>query len=59
MSSEYAEALTNPIKHISEKHKRETQLASLLEDNSEVRQVMLITLVPPHSTFAFACTLLL
>uniref|UniRef100_A0AAX7VMC1 1-phosphatidylinositol 4,5-bisphosphate phosphodiesterase n=1 Tax=Astatotilapia calliptera TaxID=8154 RepID=A0AAX7VMC1_ASTCA len=30
---EYAEALTNPIKHISEKHKRETQLASLLEDN--------------------------
>uniref|UniRef100_A0A3P8QSX3 1-phosphatidylinositol 4,5-bisphosphate phosphodiesterase n=1 Tax=Astatotilapia calliptera TaxID=8154 RepID=A0A3P8QSX3_ASTCA len=32
---EYAEALTNPIKHISEKHKRETQLASLLEDNSE------------------------
>lgn len=39
MSSEYAEALTNPIKHISEKHKRETQLASLLEDNSEVRQV--------------------
>uniref|UniRef100_A0AAX7SJ97 Phosphoinositide phospholipase C n=1 Tax=Astatotilapia calliptera TaxID=8154 RepID=A0AAX7SJ97_ASTCA len=37
--SEYAEALTNPIKHISEKHKRETQLASLLEDNSEVRQV--------------------
>lgn len=35
---EYAEALTNPIKHISEKHKRETQLASLLEDNSEVRQ---------------------
>lgn len=39
VSSEYAEALTNPIKHISEKHKRETQLASLLEDNSEVRQV--------------------
>uniref|UniRef100_A0A3Q4GXH8 1-phosphatidylinositol 4,5-bisphosphate phosphodiesterase n=1 Tax=Neolamprologus brichardi TaxID=32507 RepID=A0A3Q4GXH8_NEOBR len=35
---EYAEALTNPIKHISEKHKRETQLASLIEDNSEVRQ---------------------
>uniref|UniRef100_A0A669F9T7 Phosphoinositide phospholipase C n=1 Tax=Oreochromis niloticus TaxID=8128 RepID=A0A669F9T7_ORENI len=36
---EYAEALTNPIKHISEKHKRETQLASLLEDNSEVRRL--------------------
>uniref|UniRef100_A0A669DR01 1-phosphatidylinositol 4,5-bisphosphate phosphodiesterase n=1 Tax=Oreochromis niloticus TaxID=8128 RepID=A0A669DR01_ORENI len=37
---EYAEALTNPIKHISEKHKRETQLASLLEDNSEVRRLL-------------------
>lgn len=34
--SEYAEALTNPIKHISQLHKRETQLAVLLEDNSEV-----------------------
>ncbi|KAF0039146.1 hypothetical protein F2P81_009630 [Scophthalmus maximus] len=32
---EYAEALTNPIKHISELHKRETQLAVLIEDNSE------------------------
>ncbi|XP_022065972.2 1-phosphatidylinositol 4,5-bisphosphate phosphodiesterase beta-3 isoform X1 [Acanthochromis polyacanthus] len=32
---EYAEALTNPIKHISELHKRETQLAVLLEDNNE------------------------
>uniref|UniRef100_H3CA47 1-phosphatidylinositol 4,5-bisphosphate phosphodiesterase n=1 Tax=Tetraodon nigroviridis TaxID=99883 RepID=H3CA47_TETNG len=32
---EYAEALTNPIKHISQMHKRETQLAVLLEDNSE------------------------
>ncbi|KAI3376510.1 hypothetical protein L3Q82_016969 [Scortum barcoo] len=32
---EYAEALTNPIKHISQLHKRETQLAVLLEDNSE------------------------
>uniref|UniRef100_A0A665TU03 1-phosphatidylinositol 4,5-bisphosphate phosphodiesterase n=1 Tax=Echeneis naucrates TaxID=173247 RepID=A0A665TU03_ECHNA len=32
---EYAEALTNPIKHISWLHKRETQLAVLLEDNSE------------------------
>uniref|UniRef100_A0AAQ6AFZ7 1-phosphatidylinositol 4,5-bisphosphate phosphodiesterase n=1 Tax=Amphiprion ocellaris TaxID=80972 RepID=A0AAQ6AFZ7_AMPOC len=36
---EYAEALTNPIKHISELHKRETQLAVLLEDNSEVRHI--------------------
>lgn len=36
MSPEYAEALTNPIKHISQMHKRETQLAVLLEDNSEV-----------------------
>ncbi|XP_074555404.1 1-phosphatidylinositol 4,5-bisphosphate phosphodiesterase beta-3 isoform X2 [Halichoeres trimaculatus] len=32
---EYAEALTNPIKHISELHKRETQLAVLIEDNCE------------------------
>lgn len=38
--SEYAEALTNPIKHISQLHKRETQLAVLLEDNNEVRQCM-------------------
>lgn len=37
--SEYAEALTNPIKHISQLHKRETQLAVLLEDNNEVRHV--------------------
>lgn len=36
---EYAEALTNPIKHISQLHKRETQLAVLLEDNSEVRHL--------------------
>ncbi|XP_035004653.1 1-phosphatidylinositol 4,5-bisphosphate phosphodiesterase beta-3 [Hippoglossus stenolepis] len=33
---EYAEALTNPIKHISQLHKRETQLAVLIEDNSEL-----------------------
>ncbi|XP_040887004.1 1-phosphatidylinositol 4,5-bisphosphate phosphodiesterase beta-3 [Toxotes jaculatrix] len=32
---EYAEALTNPIKHISQLHKRETQLAVLIEDSSE------------------------
>lgn len=37
--SEYAEALTNPIKHISQLHKRETQLAVLLEDSSEVRHI--------------------
>uniref|UniRef100_A0A3Q3LV86 Phosphoinositide phospholipase C n=1 Tax=Mastacembelus armatus TaxID=205130 RepID=A0A3Q3LV86_9TELE len=36
---EYAEALTNPIKHISQLDKRETQLAVLIEDNSEVRHV--------------------
>uniref|UniRef100_A0A3B4VG63 1-phosphatidylinositol 4,5-bisphosphate phosphodiesterase n=1 Tax=Seriola dumerili TaxID=41447 RepID=A0A3B4VG63_SERDU len=36
---EYAEALTNPIKHISQLHKRETQLAVLLEDNSEVSRI--------------------
>nr|XP_020465798.1 1-phosphatidylinositol 4,5-bisphosphate phosphodiesterase beta-3 [Monopterus albus] len=33
--SEYAEALTNPIKHISQLDKRERQLAVLFEDNSE------------------------
>lgn len=32
---EYAEALTNPIKHVSQLDKRETQLAVLIEDNSE------------------------
>ncbi|XP_030578480.1 1-phosphatidylinositol 4,5-bisphosphate phosphodiesterase beta-3 isoform X2 [Archocentrus centrarchus] len=37
---EYAEALTNPIKYISEQHKRETQLASLLEENNDVRQLL-------------------
>ena len=37
--SEYAEALTNPIKHISQLHKRETQLAVLIEDSSEVRRI--------------------
>uniref|UniRef100_A0A3Q3K3W9 1-phosphatidylinositol 4,5-bisphosphate phosphodiesterase n=1 Tax=Monopterus albus TaxID=43700 RepID=A0A3Q3K3W9_MONAL len=35
--TEYAEALTNPIKHISQLDKRERQLAVLFEDNSEVR----------------------
>uniref|UniRef100_A0A672JP31 Phosphoinositide phospholipase C n=1 Tax=Salarias fasciatus TaxID=181472 RepID=A0A672JP31_SALFA len=35
---EYAEALINPIKHINQLHKRETQLAVLIEDNSEVRR---------------------
>uniref|UniRef100_A0A8D3E1L7 Phosphoinositide phospholipase C n=1 Tax=Scophthalmus maximus TaxID=52904 RepID=A0A8D3E1L7_SCOMX len=39
---EYAEALTNPIKHISELHKRETQLAVLIEDNSEVRHICVL-----------------
>uniref|UniRef100_A0A672YL10 1-phosphatidylinositol 4,5-bisphosphate phosphodiesterase n=1 Tax=Sphaeramia orbicularis TaxID=375764 RepID=A0A672YL10_9TELE len=34
---EYAEALTNPIKHISQLDKRMTQLAALLEDNVESR----------------------
>ncbi|KAM9836517.1 1-phosphatidylinositol 4,5-bisphosphate phosphodiesterase beta-3 [Aulostomus maculatus] len=32
---EYAEALTNPIWHVSQLDKRETQLAVLIEDNSE------------------------
>uniref|UniRef100_A0A8C3AM60 1-phosphatidylinositol 4,5-bisphosphate phosphodiesterase n=1 Tax=Cyclopterus lumpus TaxID=8103 RepID=A0A8C3AM60_CYCLU len=39
---EYAEALTNPIKHISQLHKRETQLAALIEDNSEVRHICVL-----------------
>uniref|UniRef100_A0A8C4HMK0 Phosphoinositide phospholipase C n=1 Tax=Dicentrarchus labrax TaxID=13489 RepID=A0A8C4HMK0_DICLA len=39
---EYAEALTNPIKHISQLHKRETQLAVLIEDNSEVRHICVL-----------------
>lgn len=46
--SEYAEALTNPIKHISQLHKRETQLAVLLEDNSEVGNIC-GTQEPPSS----------
>ncbi|CAJ1086397.1 -phosphatidylinositol 4%2C5-bisphosphate phosphodiesterase beta-3 [Xyrichtys novacula] len=32
---EYADALTDPIKHVSQLHKRETQLAVLIEDNCE------------------------
>uniref|UniRef100_A0A8K9XZ91 1-phosphatidylinositol 4,5-bisphosphate phosphodiesterase n=1 Tax=Oncorhynchus mykiss TaxID=8022 RepID=A0A8K9XZ91_ONCMY len=34
---EYAEALTNPMKHYSLLVQRDRQLASLMEDNSEVR----------------------
>uniref|UniRef100_A0A8C5IAP3 Phosphoinositide phospholipase C n=1 Tax=Gouania willdenowi TaxID=441366 RepID=A0A8C5IAP3_GOUWI len=41
---DYAEALTNPIKHISDLHKRETQLAVLLEDNNEVRPICLFSI---------------
>lgn len=37
--SEYAEALTNPIKHLSQLDKREKQLAALLEEY-EVRHVL-------------------
>lgn len=33
---EYADALTNPIKHISQMDKRTTQLA-VYDDNEEVR----------------------
>ena len=33
---EYAEALTNPIKHVSLLDQRDRQLAVLIEDNSEV-----------------------
>ena len=58
--SEYAEALTNPIKHISELHKRETQLAVLIEDNNEVRLMCkmcggLQTLRHSHPSFSPAC----
>uniref|UniRef100_A0A8C7TZZ1 1-phosphatidylinositol 4,5-bisphosphate phosphodiesterase n=1 Tax=Oncorhynchus mykiss TaxID=8022 RepID=A0A8C7TZZ1_ONCMY len=35
---EYAEALTNPIKHVSLLDQRERQLAALMEDNGEVRR---------------------
>ncbi|KAM6909081.1 1-phosphatidylinositol 4,5-bisphosphate phosphodiesterase beta-3 [Xenentodon cancila] len=35
---EYAEALTNPIKHMSQLAKREKQLAGLIEDNSEPKE---------------------
>lgn len=38
--SEYAEALINPIKYISQLHKREAQLAVFLEDNCEVRRTI-------------------
>lgn len=41
---EYAEALTNPIKHISQLHKREAQLAVFLEDNCEVRRICTMVL---------------
>uniref|UniRef100_A0A8C5IB17 Phosphoinositide phospholipase C n=1 Tax=Gouania willdenowi TaxID=441366 RepID=A0A8C5IB17_GOUWI len=44
---DYAEALTNPIKHISDLHKRETQLAVLLEDNNEVRPICVLYLFDP------------
>uniref|UniRef100_A0AAY4CHP7 1-phosphatidylinositol 4,5-bisphosphate phosphodiesterase n=1 Tax=Denticeps clupeoides TaxID=299321 RepID=A0AAY4CHP7_9TELE len=38
---EYAEALTNPIKHVSLLDQRDRQLAVLLEDNSEVSYIIL------------------
>lgn len=37
MLAEYADALTDPIKYISQLAKREKQLASLIDDNVEVR----------------------
>uniref|UniRef100_A0A672YM01 1-phosphatidylinositol 4,5-bisphosphate phosphodiesterase n=1 Tax=Sphaeramia orbicularis TaxID=375764 RepID=A0A672YM01_9TELE len=40
---EYAEALTNPIKHISQLDKRMTQLAALLEDNVENQNTSSVT----------------
>uniref|UniRef100_A0A8C5I9H7 1-phosphatidylinositol 4,5-bisphosphate phosphodiesterase n=1 Tax=Gouania willdenowi TaxID=441366 RepID=A0A8C5I9H7_GOUWI len=49
---DYAEALTNPIKHISDLHKRETQLAVLLEDNNEVRPICVAI---TNSAIIFVC----
>uniref|UniRef100_A0A8C5ICM4 Phosphoinositide phospholipase C n=1 Tax=Gouania willdenowi TaxID=441366 RepID=A0A8C5ICM4_GOUWI len=50
---DYAEALTNPIKHISDLHKRETQLAVLLEDNNEVRPICVA--ITSNSAIIFVC----
>uniref|UniRef100_A0A674CDA9 1-phosphatidylinositol 4,5-bisphosphate phosphodiesterase n=1 Tax=Salmo trutta TaxID=8032 RepID=A0A674CDA9_SALTR len=46
---EYAEALTNPIKHVSLLDQRERQLAALMEDNGEVRRPHIHTSFLPFS----------
>uniref|UniRef100_A0A8C8FML3 Phosphoinositide phospholipase C n=1 Tax=Oncorhynchus tshawytscha TaxID=74940 RepID=A0A8C8FML3_ONCTS len=48
---EYAEALTNPIKHVSLLDQRERQLAALMEDNGEVRR--------PHTHTHMLCSSIL
>uniref|UniRef100_A0AAY4CI63 1-phosphatidylinositol 4,5-bisphosphate phosphodiesterase n=1 Tax=Denticeps clupeoides TaxID=299321 RepID=A0AAY4CI63_9TELE len=47
---EYAEALTNPIKHVSLLDQRDRQLAVLLEDNSEVSYIILSYILTGMST---------
>uniref|UniRef100_A0A6Q2ZBZ7 Phosphoinositide phospholipase C n=1 Tax=Esox lucius TaxID=8010 RepID=A0A6Q2ZBZ7_ESOLU len=51
---EYAEALTNPIKHVSLLAQRERQLASLIEDNSEPNQ---LTTLFSSLSFSSTCPL--
>uniref|UniRef100_A0A8C7KLH8 1-phosphatidylinositol 4,5-bisphosphate phosphodiesterase n=1 Tax=Oncorhynchus kisutch TaxID=8019 RepID=A0A8C7KLH8_ONCKI len=46
---EYAEALTNPIKHVSLLDQRERQLAALMEDNGEVRRPHIHTHTHTHA----------
>uniref|UniRef100_A0A8C1GBP6 Phosphoinositide phospholipase C n=1 Tax=Cyprinus carpio TaxID=7962 RepID=A0A8C1GBP6_CYPCA len=46
---EYAEALTNPIKHLSLLAQRERQLLALMEDPTEVSQACFYVLIEPQS----------
>uniref|UniRef100_A0A8C7KN61 Phosphoinositide phospholipase C n=1 Tax=Oncorhynchus kisutch TaxID=8019 RepID=A0A8C7KN61_ONCKI len=50
---EYAEALTNPIKHVSLLDQRERQLAALMEDNGEVRRPHIHTHTHTHVMFFY------
>uniref|UniRef100_A0A673IDM9 Phosphoinositide phospholipase C n=1 Tax=Sinocyclocheilus rhinocerous TaxID=307959 RepID=A0A673IDM9_9TELE len=47
---EYAEALTNPIKHLSLLAQRERQLLALMEDPTEVSHACFYVLIEPQST---------
>uniref|UniRef100_A0A672QF58 Phosphoinositide phospholipase C n=1 Tax=Sinocyclocheilus grahami TaxID=75366 RepID=A0A672QF58_SINGR len=47
---EYAEALTNPIKHLSLLAQREKQLLALMEDPTEVSHACFYVLIEPQST---------